>query len=189
MHIRIRGLGARIHLFSYSDFEHEVVSGEMDRVDYHRWDDWSARSFFRWHFRDPHDIGVLRHALASDVYGLPRLSDAAVLDIAARYLCRGTWRVACERMPAGVPLGQAAPGTRPPARAPASASASRQRPAPARAAPAVRTPTVSAAPEPEWTDDTDQAAFAEVLERAAVDAKPFCEVCAALRAQQAAAPA
>ena len=192
MHIRILGLGPRIHLLSFFDFERAVASGEVEPGEYEHWDEWSARSFLRRHFRDSYEIDALRQALAPDVYGLARLCDDAVLDIAVGCLRDGAWRVGYERVLRPIAGGgvsaRASTAARAPARRSVPAPTPRSQPAPPRAAP-VRMPAVATPAEHEWTDDTDQATFADVLERSAADATPFCEVCAALRAQQAAVPA
>ena len=190
MHIRILGLGPRIHLLSFFDFQRAVASGEVEPGENRHWDDWSARSFFRQHFCGSHEIGALRQALAPDLCELTRLSDEDVLDTAARRLREGIWRVGYERVrPANTGGGapaQASAGPPALARRSVEAPVPRRQPASPRAA-SVGVPASATPAEPEWTEDTDQVAFADGLVRAAQEEIPFCVVCAALRAQQAAA--
>jgi hypothetical protein len=172
MHIRIHGTGRRIQLSPLF----EVLTAADERS---HWDDWSARGFFRQHFRDAHDIGSLRSALASEIHHVNRLSDDDLIAAAAQRLCSGAWRIGYDGVPparvAGIvskAAGKAAPlrqggSTRPRAQGPRASG-----PAPARA-PAASTPA-----EPEWPEQADQLAFAQVLEQAAEEGTPFCEICA-----------
>ena len=170
---------------SFSEYQRALAADEVETSRESFRDDTSACSFLLQHFRGPYETSALRHAVAFDAYDINRMSDDDILMHAAHRLRSGTWRIGYGLPPAslalrslplrpiasvlGTPLSRA---TVPRAQQPASA-APRRAPAPALAA----TP-----PEPEWSEQTDQNAFAGVLEQAAVSGTPFCEVCAKARA-------
>jgi hypothetical protein len=188
MRIRIQGVGRRIHLMSNAEFQRALAADEVGRSrDVFR-DDASACGFVRRHCRGPYEHGMLRRALACDVHDVDRLSDDDVVLLAARRLRSGAWRIGYERPP----RAPAADGASP--RRVASvfgtplggATVPRAQRRPASAPPPARAP--APAPDPEWSEDADQAAFAGVLVQAAATGAPFCEICAAQRAQPAPVP-
>jgi hypothetical protein len=192
MQIRIHALGRHLLLLSLSDFERAVASGEIAPGESRHWDDCASRDFFRQHFSDACAVRALREALLPWTHDLTRMSDEEVRAAAARQLRDGSWRVGHEYRlhaeTAGVAASRASGGAPVPARRRVEASPAPPAAAPMRAAP----PPGAAASAPlaaEWTESIDQAAFAEVLERAARDAAPFCEVCARLAAQREAVSA
>jgi hypothetical protein len=187
MQIRIHAFGRHLLLLSLSDFERALASGQIEPGETRHWDDCSAQDFFRRHFSDADEVRALRQALLPCIHDLTRMSDEDVRAAAAQQLRDGAWRVGYEyprpAETAGVAATQASGGSPAPARRRAEAPPAPPAAAPVRAAP----PPVaagSAPPSAEWTESIDQAAFAEVLERAAEEAAPFCEVCARLAAQR-----
>jgi hypothetical protein len=192
MHIRIHRRGRTIHLLDFFDYQRALDAGVIEAVQRNYLSETLARNLISEHFRDSQEIGQLRDVLARQVYGLNRRSDQFVIDAAVRCLKDGDWCVAYDRTPTDT-AAVAAPSQ---ASAPASQQrqvdspardrrpAVREAPPPPRSAP-VQSRAAEPLPDPEWTDDIDQIAFAEVLERAAREAKPFCEVCARAAAQRA----
>jgi hypothetical protein len=190
MQIRIHALGRHVLLLSSFDVERAVASGEIEPGETRHWDDCSAQDFVRQHFSDADAVRPLREALLPCAYDLTRMSDDDVRAAAARQLRDGSWRVGYayprQADTSGVASARAAAGPAAAARRPIEAPPAPRAAAPVRAAPA----SVAAGSAPssaEWTESIDQAAFAEVLERAAKEAAPFCEVCARLAAQREAA--
>jgi hypothetical protein len=177
MYIRIHGTGRRIQLSPLF----EVLTAADERS---YWDDWSARGFFRQHFRGAHDIGSLRSALANELHHVNRLSDEDLIAAAAQRLCSGAWRIGYDGVPpvrvAGLsskPLAKAAPLRQGGPARQRSQSPRASSPAPARA-------PAAAPAEPEWPEQADQIAFAQVLEQAAQEGTPFCEICAKMAQQK-----
>lgn len=185
MHIRILGPDRCIHLLSAFDFRRALASGDVEAAGRRDWDDYAARMFLLRHFRAASEMGALRRALAREMGDPARMSDDEVIDAAARRLREGAWRIGYERvrrvdMP-GRAAGQVA--VAPPSRPPATPSS-----VPRRAGGAAPGAPAAAAPaEPEWFETADQAAFADVLTRAARDGRPFCEICEQRARQRAAA--
>ena len=185
MHIRIHDVGRCIHLLSFFEFQRALAAHEIETSWEYHWDDWSARSFFRQHFRDSYEIRALRSALVHDIYNLSRMSDDDIVAAAAQRLCSGAWCIGYDRLPPAVSAG-AAPaqvtvariGT--PQRQPSAPRPLRQR-EPTQSQAHARDPVAAASAEPEWSEETEQAAFAGVLEQAAQVGTPFCEICAAMR--------
>jgi hypothetical protein len=189
MHLRISRFGHTLHLLSQDALQWAVSAGEI-AAPLVSWDEWSARQFFSQHFHEPHDISRLRAALVHEVIDITRLRDEDVLGAAAGRLASGAWRTfhdptlntaAAGASAAGAPaapLPAASRGTSSTARA-AGSEPPRAQPAPASTTPPARTR--------DWAEDSDQLAFAEVLEQAAQSGTPFCEICAA-RARSGAMP-
>jgi len=194
MHIRSARRGRTIHFLDFFNYQRALDAGVIEAIERNYVTETTARNLISEHFRDSQEIAQLRDVLTRTIYDLPRRSDQFVIDTAVRCLKDGDWCVAYDRTPV-VTAAVAAPG-----QASAPASQRRQVDSPARdRRPAVReapqplpprsVPAQSRAaeppPDPEWTGDIDQIAFAEVLERAAREGKPFCEVCARAAAQRA----
>lgn len=195
MHISIYSHGQRLHLLPWFEFQRAVDSGKIESVEYYRYpDEQSARRFFSRHFQDSHEIVGLRDALAQEGYDMTRLSHAAVMDMAARRLCEGTWRIGCDcTVDKDTVVGKVAQKTvaasdRRDIASPFSprslAARAARAPAAARVAP-VQVEAVVEPAVPEWTDDIDQIAFADVLEAGARNSKPFCEICERMKRQSA----
>lgn len=194
MHIRIHRRGPTIHLLGYFDYQRALEAGEIAAFENDQWNDNRARNLISEHFRDSHEIARLRDALAPQLHGLTRSTDQFIIDAAVRCLQQGVWCVGYDRTALDTPAVSARPE--------ASASGAHRRPddsavrdrrptvrrepAPAatRSVP-IESRAVELPPDPEWTDDIDQIAFADVLERAAREKYPFCEVCAAASAERA----
>jgi hypothetical protein len=192
MQIRIHAFGRTIRLLSSFDFGRAVASGEVEPAE-----PGSASDFIRQYFFGAYETGLLRQALQESVYDVTRMSDDDVRAAAAQRLHEGSWRVGYEPVRRTGKGGGGAAGSSAsssaPVRSGGGASSVRRQSAPTRAAPA-RPAGGSSAPAAapaaaEWTEAVDQAAFAEVLERAAEQGAPFCEICARLAAQEEAAAA
>lgn len=186
MQIRIHAPGRHL-LLSLFDVERALASGDIEPGETRYWDDCSAHDFFRQHFSEADALRALRQALLPWAHDLTRMSDDDVRAAAARQLRDGAWRLGYEYPRQTSTSGGAA--TRATERPPAPARRRVEAPPAPRAAAPVRTvpppaAAVSAPSSAEWTESIDQAAFAGVLERAAKDAAPFCEVCARLAAQR-----
>lgn len=171
-------------LLSLSDFRRALEAGQVDAAYKSPWDDYSARSFVRQHFRGSFELMALRRALANDHLLVYSMCDDDIVAAAALRLRSGVWAVAYRRPPPAVIMVGAPPSASSvaAAEAPASAQQIRElRPV------ASRTPAATAAPlvESEWPEQTDQVSFAAVLEQAAQNATPFCEICARALAQKA----
>jgi hypothetical protein len=193
MYLRISRFDQTLHLLSREVLQWGVPAGDVAAPSIF-WDEWSARQFFNQHFHAPHDISRLRAALAHEVIDITRMRDEDVLSAAARRLASGAWRTA--HNPARPAAAGGASAAAPPSPASRGASTAgrtarlespRPQPAPPRAAPAPASTTPPARTR-DWAEDSDQLAFAEVLEQAAQSGTPFCEICAA-RARSGAMPA
>jgi hypothetical protein len=174
MHITIHRGGRRIHLCSRDADDSALVP-----MRFH--DEWDAGRFLRRHFDAPCELAWVRAALALETDHLADFADDDVWVAAARLVACGRWRVRCD----AEPIPQARP-TRARAR---GAGASAPGPAPSRAPmrspppvpPPARPPTPApSAPSPAQPE-LDQVAQARMLEQAARDGTPFCEICAARR--------
>lgn len=187
MHIRISSAGRCIHLFSFGAFQRALTAREVEAAPSDFWSEWSAFSFFRQHFYGSDQIGRLRSALVHELYDMTRMQDADVITAAAWRLHGGAWRIGYDPVPGPSAVTATAAGVPPPpVRRTSSSSARPSEAAPVRAprmAPVrvarASAPAETTTPAPEWSEDTDQSAFADVLEQAAASGTPFCEICAA----------
>lgn len=187
MHIRISSAGRCIHLFSFGAFQRALAAREVEAAPGDFWTEWSALSFFRQHFYDSNEIGRLRSALVHELYDMTRMQDADVITAAAWRLHGGAWRIGYDLAPGPPAVTATAAGVpAQPVRRTSSASARPSEAAPVRPpqmAPVrvarASAPTEAPTPAPEWSENTDQSAFADVLEQAAASGTPFCEICAA----------
>ena len=197
MHIIINDFDDKIHLSSFTVHLRLVEAGSVSHLVTDNWDEGSALSFIHRHFSRSCEIGVLRSAIAPDVYDVTRMNNHEVMKLAALNLQNGSWQRGYEPAPVVKRLTNETAALIAAAR-PMEISVPRRlrvdvprmAPTPARiprvpdaTAIDAATPTV-----PEWSNETDQVAFAMVLERAAKNVNPFCEICAAKAIEPLVAP-
>ena len=200
MYIQISSFGRTTHLLPLAAFQRALAAGEVVAVRNSDWDESSAHRFLRQHFCGENEISRLRAALVHEVYDVTRMQDEDVFAAAARLLHGGAWRTGHAAAPrtaaataptaATAPAATARRSSASPARQAAPAPVRTQSSPPVRSTPApapdAATPALRA---PEWSEDTDQLAFAEVLEQAARGGTPFCAICEAMRNNPSAIPA
>jgi len=195
MHIQISSFGRTTHLLSLAAFQRALTAGEVVAARNSYWDESSAHRFFMQHFCGANEISRLRSALVHEVCDVTRMQDEDVFAAAARLLHGGAWRTGHAAAPRTA-AATAATAPAATARRSSAAPARQAAPAPVRAQPAppvraTRAPDAAtpALRTPEWSENTDQLAFAEVLEQAARGGTPFCAICEAMRNNPSAIPA
>ena len=158
-------------------------------------DPWRAEAFVHRHLRGPGELYELRSLLARQTLMIHRLSDEQVLRQVANELCFGNLRADLYAWrphptirdndagdsPVVVPAPVSVVSTTPPS-APVEPV-----PVVSSEAPVAAVETASAQPTAEVVAAQDT--LAAMLEQAAQDAAPFCEVCELARRSRAAAPA
>ncbi|MFD2641663.1 hypothetical protein [Pseudomonas japonica] len=157
-------------------------------------DAWQADAFVQRHLREASRVHELRGLLARQTLPIHRLSDEQVLQQVANELRFGTlradrytWR---ERVPtrsvAAATVKVVAPLAKP---APVPERVEAVEPEPIATVAPAETPVPVEAPVAAPADDVAQVqeALASMLEKAAQEATPFCEVCEQVKAQQVAA--
>lgn len=156
-------------------------------------DPWRAEAFVQRHLRGPGELYELRSLLARQTLMIHRLSDEQVLRQVANELCFGhlradryAWRShptirdnAAGDSPVVVPAPVSAVSTTPPA-VPVE-------PVPVTSAEAPVAAQASVAAQPAAEVAAAQDTLAAMLEQAAQDVAPFCEVCELARRSRAAA--
>ncbi|MFJ4376145.1 hypothetical protein ACIP1T_26465 [Pseudomonas japonica] len=159
-------------------------------------DAWQADAFVQRHLRDASRVHELRGLLARQTLPIHRLSDEQVLQQVANELRFGTLRADRYAWRAQVPTRSVAAATAKvvaplakPAAVPERVEAVEPEPVAALAPAAAPAPVE--APQAAPADDVAQVqeALASMLEQAAQQATPLCEVCEQVKAQQVAAAA